>query len=322
MKCPNCAYNHPAKNGMTCGKCAYIFTFNPKTSSNLGMTDGRFLAAIRSASQNGVSYFTKNQLYAAYCRRQKRARAPSIIGVIVALVIAIVMWNRNAGVAVVLPVMFAVLLIWSMFRPPHVLTLKSFLGMIDRWLRAGKPIDKMIQQPTLHQPPPDWSETDIYDYGVERILIVQRDELVDLMVLNNVHAEQRMLVISETGYPQYLMPHAKRVLEERDDLPVFLLHDADARGTSMRSRIASLNLPIKDENVIDLGMSADDFKQLKRTQSFDRNNRQRELPVDALGTSFLLLGLGACFATQTTLSTLLSEHARESAVASAGSSFG
>jgi hypothetical protein len=286
------------------------------------MTDGRFLAAIRSASQNGVSYFTQNQLYAAYCRRQKKARAPSIIGVIVALVIAIVMWNENAGVAVVLPMMFAALMIWSMFWPPRVLPLKSFLGMIDSWLRAGKPIDMMIQQPTLHQPPPDWSESDIYDYGVERILIVQRDELVDLMVLNNVHAEQRMLVISETGYPQYLLPHAKRVLEERDDLPVFLLHDADARGTTMRSRIASLNLPIKDENVIDLGMSADDFKQLKRTRSFDAKNHQRELPVDALATSFLMTGLGACFATQATMSALLNEHARESAVASASSSFG
>lgn len=322
MKCPECAYHQQVSKGMKCAKCGYRFYLNPKEPKSYGMTDGRFLAAIRSAGQNGTAYFTKNQLYAAYCRQQKVSRTPTIIGIIIATVVAILLWVSIPGPLALLPAFLAFILLFPLFSSPHTVPLQSFLSLIERWLNVGKPIDNLIQGPALHQPPPEWNENDIYDYGVERILIVQHDELVDLMVLNNAHAEQSMLVISESGYPQYLLPHAKRLLQERADLPIYLLHDADSVGRSMHSRIGRLNLPIDNHPVIDLGMSAEDFKRLKRTHTFDQKSRGRELPVDALATPFLLTGLGACFATQTTMSALLAEHARESAVASSSSSFG
>ena len=51
-----------------------------------------------------------------------------------------------------------------------------------KWLRTGKTdrLQKMLTTAQLGTPPPDWPEPDIYDYGVERILIVEHDILVDL----------------------------------------------------------------------------------------------------------------------------------------------
>ena len=33
----------------------------------------------------------------------------------------------------------------------------------------------MLDEPSLHEPPPDWNEPDIYDYGVERCRIAGGD---------------------------------------------------------------------------------------------------------------------------------------------------
>ena len=68
---------------------------------------------------------------------------------------------------------------------------------------------------------------------MERILVVARDLLVDLMINNNRHTDQRILVLAESGYPDYLVPRARQLLEERCDLPVFLLHDATPSGVAM-----------------------------------------------------------------------------------------
>ena len=62
-----------------------------------------------------------------------------------------------------------------------------------KWVGVQGPIEKMIETPRLGTPPPEFEEPDLYDYGVERILVVQHDLLVDLFVLNGLHAEQRML---------------------------------------------------------------------------------------------------------------------------------
>lgn len=310
--------------GMKCAQCGYQFTFSPKEPESPGITDGRFLAAIRSASQHGTAYFTRNQLYGTYCRRQKQPIIPGIIAGTVCAVFGILVALSNGG-AIVATILFAISA--SIFAavflvPPVIVTREEFLRLIDRWLSAGKPIDRLISTPSLSDAPPPADEPDLYDYGVQRLLIVQRDELVDWLVLNNVHAEQAMLVLSVSGYPEYLLEHAKRVLAEQPELAVHLLHDGDTSGEQMRSKLDQLGLPLEGHQVIDLGFSADDFRRLKRAKNIDRKNRDRTLPVDVLALPFLSTGLAACFAGDVTMSDLLEEYAREQAVASSSSSFG
>ena len=79
MKCPQCSRNHQlGKYGMKCG-CNYHFCFNPKAQGTLGLTDGKFLGWVRAASQNDTTYFTRNQLYAVYCRRLRKSPVTSLV---------------------------------------------------------------------------------------------------------------------------------------------------------------------------------------------------------------------------------------------------
>ena len=70
MKCPSCGGNHRYRDGMVCS-CGYRFTLDPKRDQ---LTDGRFVALVNIASGNDTYYFTKNQLAAAYCRREVKGR--------------------------------------------------------------------------------------------------------------------------------------------------------------------------------------------------------------------------------------------------------
>lgn len=322
MKCPKCGYDQKVKYGLKCGGCGYQFTFNPKESQTKGLTDGKFSGCIDAASQNGTSFFTRNQLYAVYSRRMSGSPAKQIGCGVAALAAAV-----GLAVTAVWPLAFVaaivgvISLIVGIHAARQKVTPGQFDGLLKRWLADGKTIDRLVEQPGLHDPPPDWSEPDIYDYGVERILIVERDILVDLFVKNGVHAEQRMLVISESGYPNYLTPVARRLLSEQPDLPVFLLHDATARGATMKERVLAGGLPLDGHTVTDLGMFPADFQKLKRTKKFDPDNENRALPVDAMMLPFMTMGVGAAMAENMTLGSMI-EQQRQRSASNGGYDFG
>jgi hypothetical protein len=321
MKCPKCGHKHPAKQGMHCSKCRHHFVFNPKESRTMGLTDGKFEAAIKRAGQNGTYFFTANQLYAAYASSQKVVRVPLIIGGAVMAFGGIMFVATSPLIGMGLFAVASLAFLAAYFSKPQVLRREYFQAAVGKWLSRHGKIQGLITEPALHQPPPEWPEEDIYDYGAERILIVQRDLLVDLFVRNKQHAEQRMLVISESGYPEYLIPLANQLLDERDDLPVYLMHDADDAGTQMKNRVRSLSwLRLRNHKLVDMGFFKSDFEKLKRTRNFDNRSSDRALPADALMMGAMVTGLGACFLTQSTFADeLLRERANEM---NSGSSFG
>lgn len=322
MKCPTCGHNQKVKYGLACGGCGYRFVFNPKEPATRGLTDGKFDACIRAASQNETLYFTRNQLQAAYCRRMSGSPLKQIGCGIVALVFAAVLATTEVWPVVIISGLVGLGFVAAGIQASRrKITPRHFDMLLDRWLSGGRTIDRLLEEPALHDPPPQWSEPDIYDYGVERLLIVERDILVDLFVMNGVHAEQRMLVVSETGYPDYLMPVARRLLEEQPDLPVFLLHDATVHGVAMAERMrVSDVLPLEGRTVTDLGMFPTDFQMLNRTKRFDPDNTHRALPVDAMMLPFMTMGLGAAMTEGMTLGAMIEQQHRSTT--SAGYDFG
>jgi hypothetical protein len=314
MKCPECGYNQRAKLGLTCGECSYEFVFNPKESATKGLTDGKFAACIRSANQNGTAYFTRNQLYSVCCRKLRDSPLKEFGFGIAAFAIAVGLATAEVwDISVFFAVMGSVWIISGVYLAYRKITPANFDMLLGKWRSAGKPVEKLIEESELHQPPPEWSEPDIYDYGVERLLIVERDILVDLLVKNGQHAEQRMLVISETGYPEYLLPVARRLLEEQAEVPIFLLHDASAHGTGMKDRVIDRGiLPLDGKNITDLGMYPEDFQKLKRTRRYDPNNTSRSLPVDAMAMPFLASGLGTVMSEGIAFQTMLVQQEPDS----------
>ena len=312
MKCPQCDAQHRASAGMRC-RCGYRFCFNPKSNKSLGITDGKFAAAISLASQNDTSYFTSNQLYAAYIKKFKLGGPSPIVQSVIMIVLGIgfTVTGLLAILGIPLVVIGVIRLLWNLVFPkPPKQSRQNFQLLIDQWLKAGKPIPKMITEPRLHQPPPNWSENDIYDYGAEKILVVQRDLLVDLFVLNNQHAEQRMLVVAESGYPNYIASRANELLQQRRDLPVYVIHDATLEGMSMVTRLRSPGhwLNLGDRKLIELGFSPEDFKTMKRTRDYDEHQVDRHLPVDALLWAPLVANMGYCFTHQIPMHELFQER--------------
>lgn len=308
MKCPECGHNQKHKYGMTCS-CGYQFILDPKQDK---ISDARFLALVANASSNDTYYFTKDQLATAYCRRELKGRTGGVIVVAVvgAIVSAIALFGMQpmGGIAWMIVLAIGLLILfggsWSVlnWRPDR----KKMEAAIRQWHSAGKSVPRLLLEPSLHHPPPDWEEPDIYDYGVESILIVERDILVDLFVKNGFHAAQRCLVVSETGYPGYIAERVVDLLRERPDLPVYLLHDSTRHGEKMIERVEQqLQLPPRNRPFIDLGLFLEDVQRIKRLRPLLPAKDDYAIPLDYIGYGMLLSGMSQAFDEQVALATVL-----------------
>ena len=280
MRCPKCGNNHKKKLGMVCA-CGYAFIFDPKRDH---MTDGRFTALIRQAGREGRRAYTINQLYATYCMKTKPV-APFMIACAVLFLsgLATMVFQPYIAGALILAGLISLCVVAGRLKTPYR-SPEDFEAQVRLWRQAGKEMPGLIEEPSLHHPPPDWSEEDLYDYGVERMVIVERDILVDWLVLNDFHAEQRMIVIAESGYPRYLAPLAHRLIQDRADLPVFLLHDSTRQGMGMIKRLLmgghALSAMLANHPVTDLGLHPGDVKQLKRLRPLRPHKTDYAIPVD------------------------------------------
>jgi len=251
--------------------CGYRFCFDPKTDR---IADRKFVASIHAASSGNTYYYTENQLFTALCHKKSRGLGIPLIGRIIRF-------------------------FWI---PPTAARVSSY---VKKWQASGNRIEMMIEGPSLHDPPPRWKEPDIYEYGVERVLIVERDVLVDLFVLNGFHSLQRVLILSESGYPEYLGPIAAKALKERHDLPVYLLHDSKPHGLGMAARIEKSTLPLAGHPIVDLGITRDDVRRIRHLRATKPERWGFAVPVDLLLYPVLAGGLSQVFEQNMALGTLL-----------------
>ena len=322
MKCPSCGGSHKRAYGMSCGSCGYVFKLDPKVE---GKGDGYFLALIRKASSNDTYYFTPTQLYAAYCRKEMKSPLWPFVITGVFLIGAVVLTIAEGVVfALALLAIAVIALLVGLYRalrsPPDPNKLRQ---LITKWLDRGGEIEKLVNEPALHQPPPKWPESDIYDYGVERILVVQHDLLVDLFVRNGFHSQERAIVLSESGYPSYIVPLAQKAIGQNPNLTIFLLHDSTADGQLMEERLRNSGLlPLDKVTLIDLGLSPDDVKRLKRLRPLRPASVNYELAVDTLNYQMLAVGISACLVSGVALASLLEQQAAQGAAYESSTSFG
>ncbi|QDU95840.1 hypothetical protein [Lignipirellula cremea] len=320
MKCPTCSKQHKVKEGMKC-LCGYEFVFNPKED---GISDGQFLAVVRGASSNGEYYFTMNQFHAEHRRRSTGSPLKPAIISAVTLGLGIGLYAMASDffgiLLIIVGVIAAISALVKWGAAPK--TFNTWQKLTERWRQAkgAAGLEKLIAGPTLHKPPPDWQEQDIYDYGFERLLIVERDELVDLFVLNKLHAEQRTLIFSESGYPLYLLPPAQKTLDANPTLPVFLLHNASPSGEQMKDRIENWShLNLAGHPITDLGLCMTDIARMKGMKKIKADQDQGGTAVDLLKYATLAGGLGLALDQQISLGgLLLNENAPNDGGASGG----
>ena len=281
MICPECNKNHQQKLGVRC-ECGYRFVFNPAATK--GLTDDKFLDLVRQAGENDRYYFTFARLYGVWCRSEAMEtfallRLSLAIICIVLFFIIYFCFSVFGWIGGVISMSLLVLpcLILEKFRHRKAPDEASFSQLAKKWCATNGVPARMLLKPALREPPPEFSEQDLYDYGVERIFIVNRPLLVDLLVRNNFHAEQRALVFCRNGYPSYIADQAKKILEQSPDLPVFLLHDANDDGLTMADRIT---VPV--QTVVDLGVTPGQIKELRVLSPLQLEHKEYRAFLDVI----------------------------------------
>ena len=322
MKCPKCQTKHSYKSGMTCS-CGYQFVFDPKRDQ---YTDGKFMGLIKATSANNTYYYTLNQLYGEFCR--KNVANPKLRFFFSFLFLAAglsVIWFFPGvlclGVFLLVGSLACFGAAYSVLGNRNI-SRDKFDGMFEKWQKKNPDtLQQLIAKPRLSEPPPEWPEGDLYDYGVERVIIVEHDLFVDMLVLNNLHADQKALVISESGYPQYLLPRLEKLMDESPSLPVFLLHDSTQHGQDMENRLVWGNkFWLNGHPIVDLGLFPKDVQRMSRVKAFQPEKNQHQIPLDYLLYGTLLGGLAVALPQQTALGALM--EPRPGTDAEGGASFG
>jgi hypothetical protein len=292
MKCPACNQSQRAKEGLRCTRCRYAYIFDPKADR---MNDYRWTQIMKKASANGSVCFTKRQLHTQWALKMSPGRGGRIVGGVVLSFVTVPLAIAGGPLLLLLAAPLAVFA--SAIPTPKVKWERdTFRTQFDKWTAKGGRTDGLIQRPALTEPPPSWQEPDIYDYGVERIIVVEHDLLVDLLVKNNFHLEQRALIVSASGYPTYLQPQLDKVLAERPDTPVLVLRDATFRGDTVAATVEKR----LRRRVLDVGLTAADVKaspMLRRLLEREADG----LPLDVLPWTAFIGAIAPAIQRATTL---------------------
>ncbi len=291
---------------MICKKCSYQFIFDPKKDfifSTRGLHDSLFLKIIERASARGTYQFTVNQLLSTKNSLKKLLQndllllIPFIFVGIICLSLLGFSYLLTISLALLCGAYFA---LRARYRRGPGLHNDPWHRFVERWQLAGRPIPGLISSGAVATPPPAWDEPDIHDYGVGGIVLTNRNELVDWLVLNNFHTESNLLVMTVDGYPHYLAQRARHLIQENPDLPIWLLHDPGESASSMRSRSF-----IPADRATDLGIDDEVMAQLPIVRKRFGTAERHLLPLDVLPYKMLNGALLYSIANDSSLNSVL-----------------
>lgn len=253
MRCPDCNHSQKYQAGARCGQCGYRFVFRKKVDQ---ITDSALRQMIQRLSDNGQYAFTATQLALVLCRHWRRSTWGTVgCGLIVLLVPLLILIAMGQGIiGAILFVVALPLVIHLGRRQATVLPFNKASDLIRRYHQAH-PIAGLADGKAFAQQDAPLDSQDLY-YAPERILVVERDELVDLLVRNRFHLTAKTAVISQSGYPARMLAACREFLRRHPQTPVQLLHDASTGGFGLAARLAAdPQWPLAPHPLVDLGIS-------------------------------------------------------------------
>lgn len=286
MRCPKCAKESTKKErtGGVCPACGWTFRFDPPAP----LSDFEVEHAIQTVSRKGAHRYTRAQLVAEVERvlvkratRIYETEAESVLAtqsspfvwvfalglVIVGLILLAVFQELCGTPLLILAVM---ILISRLFRrDPKVVAAeirakvepfdRRAAGIVDRYLGSDAPPllveapDTGISRETSRHAPR--REFDLESYGFDRVIVVQGDDNVDMLVKNQFHFQHNAAIISFTGYPSHVASLVRRQLEAGETAAnLFLLHDGDGDGGRLVQSFRE-HAWTKGANLHDVGLS-------------------------------------------------------------------
>ena len=233
MKCTSCGADVRLKDrpSRACPSCGQRFVTEPTED---GITDRFLERAVEVVSGEGTFYFLESQLTYEIKRRALRKRDVMrrwrLFAGLLALVIAI------AAVMTALPLLiFAAFLAVVAFGVSSAGTKWDRVhGEADQWARKwleAHPNDKLVRDET----PRPWRDGDangdsLGDVSFDRVVVCQREELVDLFLLNQFHFHYSCPVLGAEKYPEPIYDTLIDRLRANESLTVVVLHDMSPEG--------------------------------------------------------------------------------------------
>ncbi|MDG1478450.1 MAG: hypothetical protein P8R54_02620 [Myxococcota bacterium] len=249
---------------------------------------------IDKLTRGGTYAFTPRQLESLWFRRQRSSGVVSGPFLVCTAMATFVMFiacasgvvNPCVAACVYFLGLGAIVMIRRRF-PPAAEAEPLVREWLRQWVRSERE-PGLILEPSLGVKPSEVDDPQ-FDHGVERVLIVDRDDLVDFFVRSGFHAEHRCLVVSMTGYPTYLKSRAQRVIADTDR-PVFLLHGTIISGAKM---VEDGVFDVPAGRATDLGLS---WAMVARHAGLRRfaESGAREIAVDHLLPMELIGAVALC----------------------------
>lgn len=289
MRCPDCKHNQRYRDGTRCGKCGYQFVLRKRTDT---ISDYTLRQIIKRLSDQGQYSFTATQLELELCRCWRRKITQALIGGIASagLVAAVVIFLAHGwGIASVVFILLVLLAVWRTQRKKIVLPLAKARKLLKRY-RQTHPIAELADGQAFLQQTPTENPEDAR-YAPERILVVERDDLVDMLVRNRFHAHHKTAIISRSGYPRHVAGACRNFLRQHPNIPVQLLHDASLTGFNLKAQLESdPQWPLAGQRLVDIGVSPEVVKNGARLPWLPQRGRQSKGSLSARHQQMLNAG--------------------------------
>ena len=260
MLCPQCTTASTKRERVDdkCPKCGRLFRLAPADTTSI--SDYEFEKALSQLSSKGAHKFTRAQLVAEIERhlvRHKTKWLETMISAIsentivpwfiagAALVVAGIGILTGAIPIVIIALVVAVLCsFYAIGRDsPEVAREKleaqrttadfgAASVLVQRYSQVG-PIAGLLEQRRwlTEGREKNTREFDLHSFGFDRVIVVQGEDTVEMLVANRFHFEHNAAIVSFSGYPQHVAEIvAKQMKSGHTRAHVFLLHDASTEG--------------------------------------------------------------------------------------------
>ncbi|MCP4520348.1 MAG: hypothetical protein GY827_01410 [Cytophagales bacterium] len=277
MKCSKCGYNHKKKYGFKCSNCGHNFTFDPSN----GISDFLFKKVITKTSKENTIYFTKRNLFSTYkgilINKGKSRQKIYLIFFIISFIILICNVFPFVFILISTIICLGKLIQYTFFNKG--VSYKQFYECIRTWPKNNPQdlklmINDKVRLNTISQS--QAPEKDVYNYGLEGIVLVDEEQYVDWLIMNNFHFTNRVAIISTSGYPQNLVSIVQDLVKENNRLPIYFLHNGNISVNEMLNNTSFLNVE-NQKYRIDIGISKDLFDKVPALK-----NKKEVVPFDSI----------------------------------------
>ncbi len=310
MRCPECRHDQKHKDGVRCQRCGYQFVFRKKPDQ---ISDFALRQIIQRLSDNGQYAFTATQLALEIGRFWRKKNLGPLGCSVIALIVSAIaatgaypVWGWP-GPALA-PLAILPLAVWLGRRGKNSIAIHKARQIVKQYHQAH-PIHELADGAAFRQPTPT---VDFHDphYAPERILVVERDELVDLLVRNRFHLTAKAAVVSRTGYPEQVFAACQEFLRNHPQTPVQVVHDASLQGFALTAKLAAdPQWRFASPRLVDLGISRTTLNSDSRLPWLPANPSRRDgvfggnpakrlqagyqVPIDHIGPKPMINALGA-----------------------------